>query len=168
MSTKAYTIRTHQLGDMGWITYRHAMTVALDYGWGQPFESMIGEITANFLKTYDPAKERCFIAERDGKMLGCVFVVNAGQQTAKLRVLFVEPEARGLGLAKRLVDEVVQFSREAGYETILLWTMQMLGSARHVYQKAGFKIIGEEINTEFGENLISETWELCLRDAESI
>ncbi|MFC6464652.1 GNAT family N-acetyltransferase [Marinilactibacillus sp. GCM10026970] len=168
MSAQAYTIRTHQLGDMGWITYRHAMTVALDYGWGQPFESMIGEISAQFLKTYDPDKERCFIAERDGKMLGCVFVVNAGKQTAKLRLLFVEPEARGLGLAKRLVDEVVQFSREAGYEKVLLWTMQMLGSARHVYRKAGFEVISEEINTEFGENLVSETWELRLTENESI
>ncbi|WP_208560677.1 GNAT family N-acetyltransferase [Marinilactibacillus kalidii] len=163
MSEQLFTIRTHELGDMGWITYRHAMTVAQDYGWGEAFEGVVGEIAAQFLKQYNPAKERCFIAEREGKMLGCVFVVDAGEGSAKLRLLFVEPEARGLGLAKYLVDEVIQFSQKAGYEKILLWTMQMLTSARHVYKQAGFEIIEEETNKEFGEDLVSETWALSLK-----
>ena len=162
MNEQLYSIRNHQLGDMGWITYRHAMTVASTYGWGEAFEAVVGEITSQFIKTYDPEKERCFVAEKDGQMIGCVFVVNAGNQTAKLRLLFVEPKARGMGLATRLVEEVVQFSRTAGYDSVQLWTMKQLDTARHIYKKVGFRVTHEEENQEFGENLISETWSLKL------
>lgn len=157
-----YILRQHKLGDMGWIVYRHAIVVAEYYGWGEAFEAVVGEITTDFLKNHHPEKERCWIAEKDGKMLGCVFVVDAGENTSKLRLLYVEPDARGLGVGKRLVEEVVQFSKNTGYDKVLLWTMSNLTAARKIYKQAGFSIILEEPNTEFGENLIAETWELKL------
>lgn len=166
MQEQEYIIRNHQLGDMGWITYRHAMTVAQDFGWGEAFEAVVGEITAQFIKSYDSKRERCFIAERNGEIIGCVLLVNAGNGDAKLRLLFVEPHARGLGLATRLVEEAVRFSKEAGYQRVLLWTMKILDSARYIYKKAGFKMVSEEMNREFGENLISETWILELNNNE--
>lgn len=166
MQNQKYIIRTHQLGDMGWITYRHALTVAKEFDWGEAFEAVVGDITAQFIKTYDPKNERCFIAEKNGEMIGCVFLVNAGEGAAKLRLLFVEPQARGMGLATRLVEEAVDFARDAGYEKILLWTMKILDSARYIYKKVGFKVIDEEINQEFGEKLVSETWLLSIDDNE--
>lgn len=168
MQSQEYIIRNHQLGDMGWITYRHALTVAKNFGWGGAFEAVVGDITSQFIKTYDSGKERCFIAEKNEKIIGCVFLVNAGQGTAKLRLLFVEPKARGLGLATKLVEEAIRFAKEAGYEKVCLWTMKILDSARHIYKKSGFKIVKEEVNQEFGENLVSETWELNLNIDEGI
>lgn len=162
---QSYHLRDHQLGDMGYITYLHAIHVATEYGWGEPFEAMIGEITSEFQKNYNPDRERCVVAERNGEIIGCVFLVDAGENVAKLRVLFVSPEARGLGLAQVLVDEVIKIAKEVNYDKIELWTMNTLKAARYIYKKAGFEIVHEEPNREFGEDLIGETWELNLKEA---
>jgi GNAT superfamily N-acetyltransferase len=155
----SYTLRNHQLGDMGYITYLHAIHVATAYGWGEPFEAMVGEITSNFQKNYNPKRERCIIAEKKGEIIGCVFLVDAGDNVAKLRLLYVSPEARGLGLAQALVNEVIKIAEQIKYDKMVLWTTNVLDAARYIYRKAGFELVHEEPNKEFGEELIGETWE---------
>jgi len=158
-----YLLRQHQPGDMGWIVHRQAILYAEEYGWDGTYEALAAEIVAQFIKNYDPKCERCWIAEKDGERVGAVFVAKASGETAKLRLLHVEPEVRGLGIGKRLVDECVRFARQAGYQKMTLWTQDILHAARHLYKQAGFRIVREEQHHSFGKDLTAETWELDLR-----
>ncbi|MGZ3496158.1 MAG: bifunctional helix-turn-helix transcriptional regulator/GNAT family N-acetyltransferase [Vulcanimicrobiaceae bacterium] len=157
-----YVLRTHRPGDMGWVLYRHGVLYAQEYGWGAPMEALIAEIVAAFLRHFDPKRERCWIAEKDGVNVGSVFVVRESDEVARLRLLIVEPSARGAGIGKRLVAECERFAREAGYRKITLWTHTVLEAARKIYADAGYRLIRQEPHSDFGEELMSETWELDL------
>jgi len=157
-----YLLRTHQPGDMGWVIHRHGVLYAEEYGWDERFEALVAEIAAEFVKNFDEKRERCWIAERDGAMVGSVFLVKKTDRVAKLRLLLVEPSARGLGIGGRLVNECVRFARQAGYRRITLWTQSNLDAARHIYRKAGFRVMKRERHESFGHKLTGETWELSL------
>lgn len=158
-----YLLRQHHPGDMGWIVHRQAILYTEEYGWDGTYEAMAAEIVAQFIKNYDPKRERCWIAEKDGAMVGAVFVAKASEEIAKLRLLHVEPEARGLGIGKRLVEECVRFARQAGYSKMTLWTQSNLHAARHLYKQGGFQVVRAEQHHSFGKDLTAETWELDLR-----
>ena len=158
-----YLLRPHRPGDMGWIVHRQAILYAEEYGWDETYEALAAEIVAQFIKNYDAKRERCWIAERDGVRAGAVFVAKASDDVAKLRLLHVEPETRGLGIGKRLVEECVRFARQTGYQRMTLWTQSILHAARHLYKHAGFHVVREEQHHSFGKNLTAETWELDLR-----
>ena len=157
-----YLLRQHQPGDLGWIVHRQAILYAEEYGWDGTYEALAAEIVAQFIKNYDPKCERCWIAEKDGERVGAVFVVKASDEIAKLRLLHVEQEARGLGIGKRLVEECVRFARQVGYQRITLWTQSTLHAARYIYKQAGFRLVREEEHHSFGKELTAETWELAL------
>ena len=157
-----YVLRQHQPGDMGWIVHRQAILYAEEYGWDGTYEALAAEIVAQFIRNYDPKRERCWIAEKDGARAGAVFVAKGLNEIAKLRLLHVEPEARGLGIGKRLVEECVRFARQAGYLKMTLWTQSILHAARHIYKQAGFQVVREEPHHSFGKDLTGETWELDL------
>ena len=162
-SQAPYLLRQHQPGDMGWVVQRHGELYAEEYGWNERFEALVAAIVARFIERFDPRRERCWIAERDGERLGSVFLVKDSGLTARLRMLLVEPEARGLGIGSRLVDECVRFARQAGYRRIRMWTQSILLAARKIYRRAGFRVLREEPEHHgFGKNLIAETWELKL------
>ncbi len=154
-----YILREHRSGDMGFITHRHGVLYFEEYGYDQTFEALVAEIAAKFIQNFDPARERCWIAERDGAIVGCVFVVKYTEDTAKLRLLLVEPSARGLGLGSRLVEECLRFAAAKHYRKIVLWTQSELLAARAIYKKAGFRCIAEEPHHSFGKDLVAETWE---------
>ena len=158
----AYLLRGHRPGDMGWVIERHGALYASEYGWSVEFEALVAEIAAAFLNHLDPARERCWIAESDGVNLGSVFLVKKDDHTAKLRLLLVEPRARGMGIGRRLVAECIAFAREAGYRKITLWTQSILLGARKIYAGAGFRLMESKPNRSFGADLVSETWELEL------
>jgi DNA-binding MarR family transcriptional regulator/GNAT superfamily N-acetyltransferase len=160
-----YLLRQHQPGDLGWIVHRQAILYAQEYGWDDGYEALAAEIAAHFIKNYDSKRERCWIAEKDGARVGGVFVAKASEEVAKLRLLHVEAEARGLGIGKRLVEECVRFARQAGYQKITLWTQNNLHAARHIYEQVGFRVVHQEQHHSFGKDLTAETWELVLRDA---
>ena len=155
-------LRQHQIGDIGWIAHRQAVLYAQEYGWDGTYEILAAEILAGIVKTFDPNRERSWIAERDGAVIGSVFVVRGSETVAKLRLLYVEPAARGLGLGRRLVDACIEFARERGYRTLSLWTNDVLLPARRIYQAAGFACVAREPHHSFGQDLIGETWELTL------
>jgi ribosomal protein S18 acetylase RimI-like enzyme len=157
------TLRPHRVGDMGWVVQRHGELYAQEYGWNEEFEALVAEITVEFIRKLDPIRERCWIAEREGKRIGCIFLVAKDATTAKLRLLLVEPETRGLGVGRTLVSECVKFGREVGYHKIVLWTQENLTAARHLYDQAGFQRMGREPHHSFGHDLVAETWELELR-----
>jgi GNAT superfamily N-acetyltransferase/heme-degrading monooxygenase HmoA len=159
---QAYTLRTHRPGDMGWVVHRHAALYAQEYGWDAQFEALVAEIVTQFLKTFDPEKERCWIAERDGAVVGSVFVVKDSATTAKLRLLYVEPDARGLGIGQRLVEECIAFARTAEYRQLTLWTNSVLTSARRIYEAAGFRLTKQEPHHSFGHDLVGQYWTLDL------
>lgn len=157
-----YLLRPHQPGDMGWVVHRHGVLYAEEYGWNEEFEAMVAGIVAQFIQDYDPKRERCWIAEKEGEIVGSVCLVKQSDTVAKLRLLLVEPKARGLGIGTRLVNECVRFARQVGYEKIVLWTNNVLLAARHIYKKAGFCLVREEPHHSFDSEWIGETWELTL------
>lgn len=155
-------LRTHRPGDMGWVVQQHGLLYAREYGWDISFEGLCAEIAAEFLKNFDPARERCWIAEMDGRPVGSVFLVKQSGEVAKIRLLLIDPAARGHGLGKRLVDECIAFARSCGYRKITLWTQSILLAARGIYQNAGFVHVATEPHRSFGHDLVGETWELTL------
>ena len=157
-----YVLRPPQPGDLGWVVHRHGAVYADEYGYDEEFEALVAEIVAHFVQHYDRKWERCWIAERDGENVGCVFVVKKSPSVAQLRLLLVEPAARGGGLGTRLVGECVRFAREAGYRRLVLWTQSELGAARRLYHAAGFHPTRKQRHHSFGKDLVAETWQLEL------
>jgi DNA-binding MarR family transcriptional regulator/N-acetylglutamate synthase-like GNAT family acetyltransferase len=158
----AYLLRPPQPGDMGWVVQRHGVLYAQEYGWDEKFEALVAEIVARFVQHLDPKRERCWIAEVDGENVGCVFLVKRSKTISQLRLLLVEPKARGLGIGTRLVDECIRFARLAGYKKMILWTNDVLLAARHIYEKFGFELAEEERHHSFGHDLVGQTWALSL------
>jgi DNA-binding MarR family transcriptional regulator/GNAT superfamily N-acetyltransferase len=155
-------IRTHRPGDAGWIIFRHGELYAEEYGYDETFEGLVADILAHFLEHHDPKRERLWIAERDGERVGSVMIVKADEDVAQLRIFLVEPKARGMGIGKRLIQECIDFSKRSGYNKIKLWTHSELDAARHLYVKAGFKIVEKKRHHSFGRTVVDEVWELAL------
>ena len=156
--TPSYLLRDPQPGDMGLVVQQQSALYAREYHWNWEFEALVAEIVAKYLREFDPSAERCWIAEMDGEVVGSIFVVRHDETTAKLRMLYVDASARGMGIGQRLVEECLRFARNAGYKSMLLWTVDALTDARKLYQKAGFRLVDEEATVSFGKSLISETW----------
>ena len=167
----AFILRPHRPGDIGWVISRHGALYAQEYGWDLRFEALVGQIASRFIEQFDPAREACWIAERDGANIGSVFLVQARDEAtnapepgvAQLRMLLVEPSARGLGLGVALVGECERFARRSGYRTIRLWTNSLLAVARGIYEKAGYRLVASVQHHSFGHDLVGETWEMDLR-----
>lgn len=158
----SYLLRPHQSGDMGWVVHRQGLLYGQEYGYDEQFEALAAEIVAKFIQHYDAKRERCWIAEKDGEVVGSVFLTAKSSSTAKLRLLYVEPSARGLGIGSRLVSECVRFARQAGYKKMVLWTQSELDAARHIYKRAGFRVVEKKRHHSFSKNLVAETWQLPL------
>jgi GNAT superfamily N-acetyltransferase len=161
-SMVTYLLRQHQPGDMGWVVERHGVLYNREYQWNEQFEGLVAEIVARFIQHLDPLRERCWIAEKDGQNVGCVFLVSKSKFVAQLRLLLVEPEARGLGIGRRLVAECTRFARQVGYKKIMLWTNDVLLAARHIYEAEGYRLVKEEPHRSFGHDLVGQFWELTL------
>jgi DNA-binding MarR family transcriptional regulator/GNAT superfamily N-acetyltransferase len=159
---RSYLLRAPRPGDFGWIVKRHAELYAREYRWIEPFEGVCAQIVADFANNNDPKRERCWIAEMDGENVGCVFLVADSATVARIRLLLVDPTARGLGLGARLADECIGFARDAGYKKITLWTHSVLTAARHIYQNAGFKLMRSEERVSWSQPVVSEHWDLEL------
>jgi len=157
-----YLLRPPAVGDMGWIVHRQSVLYAQEYGWDDTYEALVAEIVAQFVRSFDARRERCWIAEREGDVVGSVFLVRQSDDVGKLRLLYVEPAARGLGIGQRLVQECIRFARQAGYRQLMLWTNDVLVSARRIYQAAGFRLIEEERHHSFGHDLVGQNWTLDL------
>ena len=158
-----YLLRSPRPGDMGWVVQRHGELYWKEYQYDERFEALVAEITAKFVQHFDPRREQCWIAEREGQNVGCIFLVKKSKTVAKLRLLLVEPSARGLGIGARLVAECVRFARHAGYKKITLWTQSELHAARHLYQAAGFQLVKKTRHDSWSRsNLVAEVWDLTL------
>jgi DNA-binding MarR family transcriptional regulator/GNAT superfamily N-acetyltransferase len=163
-TSSAVTMREHRVGDMGWIIQRHGVLYAQQFGWTIEFEGLVAGICGKFIENFVAERERCWIAEIDGAPVGCVMLVRQCDAVAKLRLLLVEPSARGKGVGAKLIDECLTFARAAGYRTVTLWTQSILTSARYLYVAAGFRLVKSEPHESFGAKLVGETWELTLED----
>ena len=161
-SKTPYLLRPHQPGDMGSVVHLHGMLYAQEYGWDDTFEALVAGIVAKFIQNFDPKRERCWIAEMEGEIVGSVFLVKESETVSKLRLLLVYPKSRGLGIGKRMVSECLRFAKQAGYRKTMLWTNNVLLAARHIYETMGFKLVLEEPHHSFGHDLVGETWELEL------
>jgi DNA-binding MarR family transcriptional regulator/ribosomal protein S18 acetylase RimI-like enzyme len=155
-------LRQPRPGDLGWVVARHAELYAREYGWAENFEGLCAQIVADFVAKHDPGRERCWIAEMDGRNVGSVFLVKDSEAVARLRLLLVDPVARGRGLGSRLTDECIRFARRHRYQRMTLWTHQVLTAARHVYERAGFRLTSSEARRSFGQDVVSEHWDLVL------
>jgi DNA-binding MarR family transcriptional regulator/GNAT superfamily N-acetyltransferase len=160
---RAYLLRDPGPGDLGWMVQRNAAVYAAEYGWDQSYEALVARIVADFGEHRDTARERAWIAEVDGEPVGCVLCVRRDDETAQLRILLVDPAVRGLGIGARLVEECIRFARAAGYRSMVLWTNDVLVSARRIYEAAGFELTDEEPHHSFGHDLVGQTWRLDLR-----
>jgi len=158
----AFTLRTHQPGDIGWVIARHGEIYAREYQWDSSFEGLVAEIAGAFLKKFDKERERCWIAEHDGERVGCVFLVQHSKTVAKLRLLMIDASARGLGVGGRLVSECIASARKSGYRKLTLWTNDILKDALRIYERAGFRLVKEEKHHSFGHDLVGQFWELKL------
>jgi DNA-binding MarR family transcriptional regulator/GNAT superfamily N-acetyltransferase len=157
-----YLLRPHRPGDMGWVVHRQAVLYAEEYGWDGTFEALVAEIAAKFIQNFDSKWERCWIAERDGEAVGSIFLVRETDEIAKLRLLYVEPKARGLGIGRRLIEECLRFAQQVGYRKVTLWTNDILSAARHLYEEFGFQLIREERHHSFGHDLVGQYWAVDL------
>jgi len=157
-----YVLRPHEPGDIGWIIHRHGVLYAEEYGLDMRFEALVARIAADFIDNFDARRERCWIAERDGEIAGSVLLVKDSEEIAKLRLLYVEPKARGLGIGCRLVQGCLGFARRTGYRKITLWTKDVLVSAGRIYEAAGFRLVREEPHHSFGRDMVEHYWEMQL------
>jgi len=155
---KSYVLRDPYPGDLGYVIHRQALLYAQEFGWNNEYEALVAEIVSKFVREFKPARERCWIAEKDGKVVGSVFIVEQDAATAKLRLLYVDPAARGLGIGSRLVDECLRFARQAGYARMVLWTNSVLTDARRIYDRAGFALVEEETHHSFGKDLVGQVF----------
>jgi DNA-binding MarR family transcriptional regulator/GNAT superfamily N-acetyltransferase len=155
---RGYVLRAPRAGDIGWVVQRHGALYAEQFGWDETFEALVARIVADYVDNRDPGREAAWIAEVDGTPAGCVFCLRKDDRTAQLRMLLVEPWARGLGIGSRLVEEVLRFARRAGYSDITLWTNDVLGDARRIYQRAGFTLDDEARHHSFGKDLVEQNW----------
>jgi DNA-binding MarR family transcriptional regulator/N-acetylglutamate synthase-like GNAT family acetyltransferase len=161
-SPASYLLRPLHPGDLGWVVHRHGALYAQEYGYDERFEALVADIVARFVQHYDPKRERCWIAEQNGEVVGSVFLVTHSKTVAQLRLLLVEPRARGSGIGSRLVSECVRFARQTGYRKLMLWTQSELRAARRLYEAAGFRLVRKERHSSFGQESVAETWELDL------
>ena len=161
-SPSSYILRGHQPGDIGWVTHRQGKLYAEEYGWDETYEALVADILSAFVKTFDRSRARAWIVEMDGAIVGSVFLVKQSDEVAKLRLLYIEPAARGHGIGTRLVEECVAFARGKGYRTLTLWTNDILASARRIYEGHGFRLISQGRHKSFGKDLVGQTWELTL------
>ncbi len=155
---RTFVLRDPEVGDLGWIVHRQARLYAKEYGWDWTFEALVADIVASFVRNFRPERERCWVAECEGEVVGSVFVVRDDDDTAKLRLLYVEPSARGLGLGRRLVDECLRFAAAKGYRRVVLWTNDVLVSARRIYEAAGFTLVEQQPHRSFGKDLVGQVW----------
>ncbi len=162
MASRKFLLRAPRPGDFGWVAQRHGELYAAEFGWDERFEGLVAGIVSKFVANYDARRERCWIAERGGRRVGAVFLVKKSPRVAQLRMLIVEPQARGLGIGARLVAECIAEARRRNYRKIVLWTQANLKSARRIYQAAGFRLVSKAPHASFGRRLVGEYWELGL------
>ena len=155
-------LRAPEPGDLGWVVERHGTLYSREYGWDERFEGLVAEVVADYAKRSDRGRNSAWIAEVDGRRAGSVFLVDDGAGAARLRLLLVDPSARGGGLGRRLVDEAIRFARRAGYDEVVLWTNDVLSSARPIYEAAGFELVGEARHSRFGPEVVGQDWALPL------